>query len=99
MPANDGELVAAELARALGAPGREHRFGVVVVDGAASRYWRTYAIPPYTAIFRFMTSDRRNARGLPVSAHLVAAIPNEHRLSEVMRRLYYEAQPDDGDWH
>ena len=98
MPADDGELVNAQLERGLGAPGREYLFGVVVVDGVASPYWRTYEIAPYTAIFRFMTARRHDRHGRPISAHLVAAIPTEDRLCEVKRRLYEQARPDDSGW-
>ena len=98
MPADDGEVVNARLERGLGEPGHEYLFGVVVVDGVASPYWRTYEISPYTAIFRFMTARRRDRRGQPISAHLVAAIPTNDRLAAVKRRLYQQARPDDSGW-
>lgn len=59
MPPEDADRVEESLKRALGAPGREYDFGVVLVDGIPSEVWRTYEIPPYTAIFRFMTAEQR----------------------------------------
>jgi hypothetical protein len=98
MPADDAERVHVALRRALGRRGREHRFGVVVVDGEASKIWRTYEIPPYTVIFAFLTAQDRRERGLATSGHVVAAIPDQNRLDDVMRRLYEEAHPDDWGW-
>jgi len=94
----DADHVAAQLERALGAPGREHLYGVVVIDGVPPEDWRTYEIAPYTVIFRFMTATERRDKGVRVSAHIVAAIPHQDRLDEVMRRLYEEAAPDDSGW-
>ncbi len=99
MPLDQLDRVEAELTRAFEEPGREHEFGVLFVDGVPSDVWRTYAIPPYTVIFRFMTSTQRHQLGLCASAHLVAAIPDQTHLDEVKRRLLEEADPDDADWN
>jgi hypothetical protein len=85
-----------DIERGLGRPGREHQFRFAVLEGVVSPVWRTYVVAKvYTAVFAFMTSEQRHRLGLSTSAHVVAAIPSQDRLDEVLRRLYEEAAPDD----